>query len=108
MSKSPAFARIKRDVVSITCSIPRGRVTTYGAIGAALDVMARHVAYILATLDDSERSQIPWHRVVGDRGLIRATTTRPVAQQIAVLQAEGVQVSARNVVADFDNLFFEV
>lgn len=65
MAKSPAFARIKADVLRIVAAIPPGRVATFRDIGAHLDVMPRHVAYILATLTPAEQAAIPWHRAIG-------------------------------------------
>jgi methylated-DNA-protein-cysteine methyltransferase related protein len=64
---SPHFARIKREVLEIVAAIPPGRVATYKDIGDSLDVMPRHVAYILATLDPVDRAHIPWQRVISDK-----------------------------------------
>ncbi len=55
MAKSPFFARIKADVLMTVASIPEGGVVTFRDIGAHLDVMPRHVAYILKMLDAEER-----------------------------------------------------
>ncbi|MCE3004317.1 MAG: MGMT family protein [Xanthomonadaceae bacterium] len=68
MARSAAYARIKSDVLRIVAAIPRGRLVTHAAIGAHLDVVPRHVAYILATLEVAEKSALPWHRVVGAEG----------------------------------------
>ena len=64
MAKSPFFARIKADVLTIVASIPEGGVVTFRDIGAHLDVMPRHVAYILKMLDAEERAAFPADRVV--------------------------------------------
>lgn len=64
MAKSPFFARIKADVLTIVASIPDGGVVTFRDIGAHLDVMPRHVAYILKMLDAEERAAFPAGRVV--------------------------------------------
>ncbi|WPB86228.1 hypothetical protein [Sediminicoccus rosea] len=64
MAKSPFFARIKADVLTIVASIPEGGVVTFRDIGAHLDVMPRHVAYILKMLDAEERAAFPAGRVV--------------------------------------------
>lgn len=64
MAKSPFFARIKADVLMIVASIPEGQVVTFRDIGAHLDVMPRHVAYILKRLDAEERATFPAERVV--------------------------------------------
>lgn len=68
MARSAAYARIKSDVLRIVAAIPRGRLVTHAAIGAHLDVVPRHVAYILATQELAEKSALPWHRVVGAEG----------------------------------------
>ena len=52
MAKSPAFARIKSDVLAIVAAIPEGQVASAADLGRQIDVPARHVAYILTTLDD--------------------------------------------------------
>ncbi len=64
MAKSPFFARIKADVLTIVASIPEGEVLTFRDIGAHLDVMPRHIAYILKMLDAEERAAFPADRVV--------------------------------------------
>ena len=61
---SPFFARIKRDVLTIVASIPAGSVLTLRDIGLHLDVVPRHVAYILAQLKPEEREGLPVDRVV--------------------------------------------
>jgi alkylated DNA nucleotide flippase Atl1 len=68
---SPHFARIKKDVLTIVAAIPAGRLVSYKDIGEWLDVMPRHVAYILALLDPVDRAHLPWQRAVkeSDAGL---------------------------------------
>ena len=100
MAKSEALMRIKADVLSIVRDIPRGRVCTYAAVGRHLEVMARHVAYILATLTDEERPGVPWHRMVAESGAINRTKHGRGAEQRAALHAEGVMLTPRGVVAD--------
>jgi methylated-DNA-protein-cysteine methyltransferase-like protein len=102
---SPNFRRIKADVLRLVADIPPGRVTTYGAVGRELDVMARRVAYILAVLGDDEADGVPWHRVVGDGGALKSTKRRPAPAQRALLEAEGVAVGDDNVVVGFDARF---
>jgi methylated-DNA-protein-cysteine methyltransferase-like protein len=87
---SPFFARIKGDVLRIVAAIPPGRVMIFADLGGHLDVMPRHVAYILATLSDIEKATLPWHRVVAaDGGLGTAKTGADGASQRALLEAEG-------------------
>lgn len=82
---SPFYARIKADVLAILRAVPPGRVVTFADVGAHLDVMPRHVAHILARLDEMERATTPWHRAVRHDG---GMSTSPAEQQ-AALAAEG-------------------
>ncbi len=54
----------------VVARIPRGRVTTYGAIArlAGAPRTARHVGWALAALHGKKTHGIPWHRVLGSRG----------------------------------------
>lgn len=102
MAKSAAFARIKGEVLAIAAAIPRGRITTYKAIGETLEVMPRHVAYILTTLKAEEADGIPWHRVTGDGGKI--TAPKLFEEQKRLLGMEGISASD-SVLPDFDKIF---
>ena len=66
MARSRHFICIKSQVLAIARAVPRGKVTTFASIGAHLDVMPRHVAYILAQLAPHEQDETPWHRLVAD------------------------------------------
>lgn len=106
MPKSSNFIRIKADVLRLVAEIPHGRVTTYGTIGKELNVMARHVAYILAMLTDEEADGVAWHRVVGQDGLLNATKHRPLSTQRVLLEVEGIGVSDKGQVEEFDRVEF--
>jgi methylated-DNA-protein-cysteine methyltransferase-like protein len=98
---SPFFARIKADVLRIVAAIPQGRVATYAAIGAHLDVMPRHVAYILATLSDIEKATLPWHRVVAADGTTGvAKHGADGTPQRALLAAEGATFDPEGRITD--------
>jgi methylated-DNA-protein-cysteine methyltransferase-like protein len=78
-------------VYRLVKQIPRGRVTTYGALAKALQLRggARTAGRAMAATPSGKG--IPWHRVVGDRGklLIR----EPYASlQRKLLLTEGVQL----------------
>jgi methylated-DNA-protein-cysteine methyltransferase related protein len=103
---SPHFARIKADVLAITAAIPAGRLCSFKAIGDHLDVMPRHVAYILATLRDPLDSVIPWHRVVSEAGQLSKGNGR--AAQEALLAEEGVSVDRHGHVTAFESHFVPV
>jgi DNA transformation protein and related proteins len=70
MAGSPAFQRIERDVLRLCSTIAAGKVCTYADLGAAIDVPARHVAYIVARLGDAARTANPVHRLVGADGTV--------------------------------------
>ncbi len=75
--------------------IPRGRVTTYGALARALKVPggARVVGYAMAGCPSGRG--IPWHRVVGAGG--RLIIREPYAsKQRRLLESEGIEVGVRS------------
>ncbi len=102
---SPHFARIKADVLAIVAAIPAGRVTTFKAIGDHLDVMPRHVAYILATLSEPDVDIIPWHRVIPDNGTLGGAKQ---AHRRGRLEEEGCSFSTTHEMADFQRQFITV
>ena len=74
--------------------VPRGRVTTYGAIArlAGFPGRARQVGYALAALRDG--SSVPWHRVVNAQGrlsLARVGSPSGITQRLRLVR-EGVRV----------------
>lgn len=106
---SPFFARIKRDVLAIMASVPPGRLVTFKDIGAHLDVVPRHAAYILATLDPIEAGQVPWYRAVNEAGqLDRPKTDDTGASQRALLEAEGHVIAPDGRILDLAQRLVEV
>ncbi|MBK1658326.1 MGMT family protein [Paracraurococcus ruber] len=100
MAGSPHFARIKADVLRIMASVPAGQVVSFADIGTHLDVMPRHVAYILATLPDIEKATLPWWRAVAADGSLGTPKRAPDGTtQAALLAAEGVMDPAAALVA---------
>ena len=80
------------------CTIPRGRVSTYGAVAraAGLPGRARQTGYALRVAADS--LDLPWHRVVGAGGRIAfPPASRAHREQARRLRAEGVRVAAGRV-----------
>jgi len=105
MAKSAAFARIKSQVLTLTYSIPKGRVSTYRSLGEHLDVMPRHVAYILTTLKEEEKADLPWYRVVSERGTLSAPNPAKAKVQMELLACEGVEISPKKTISNFDSIF---
>jgi methylated-DNA-protein-cysteine methyltransferase-like protein len=96
------MARLKSRVLAVVADIPESRVTTYGTIAQHLHVTARQVAFILATLTVEESKRLPWFRVVAANGVVSSTKLGSVGRkQIARLQNEGIAVTPRNKVEDF-------
>ncbi len=74
-------------------SIPRGKVSTYGAIarGAGLPGAARQVAAVLR-----RGFGLPWQRVLGSGGEIKLRGDSAIEQRLR-LEAEGVRFRGRRV-----------
>jgi len=81
-------------VHALVCQVPRGQVTTYGDVAAALGSprVARQVGFALAALRDDD---VPWQRVINAKGTIsfRGDTDRGEHQR-RLLEAEGVPFDA--------------
>ena len=89
------------DFYRVVRRIPRGKVTTYGAVAmfAGRPRAARHVGYAMAALEDTRKHRdVPWQRVLGAAPGQRARVTikDPIggAMQRALLEAEGVVFDA--------------
>jgi methylated-DNA-protein-cysteine methyltransferase related protein len=84
MSWAPVYKLVKQ--------IPRGRVTTYGAVAKALKLRggARAAGYAMAACPSGQG--IPWHRVVGAGGKIRLPEPHASLQR-RLLESEGIEVS---------------
>lgn len=84
--------------------IPRGRVTTYGAVAALAGKprAARQVGFALAALRGAKH-RVPWQRVLGARPRGRAAVTildpMGAAVQRTLLEREGVRFDARGLVS---------
>jgi methylated-DNA-protein-cysteine methyltransferase related protein len=108
MAASPFYARIKADVLMIVSSIPKGKVCTFSSIGEHLDVVPRHIAYILSTLDPLEKVQYPWHRVVGNDGdLGKLKSSETGESQSELLGVDGILVTGNSIAASFVKNFVE-
>ena len=88
--------RGKAELLAILARIPRGRVATHGLIARELGITRPHIVHLMASLDDSERETVPWHRVVADGGAIGRHQHRD--EQIARLRAEGMSVAPAGIV----------
>ncbi len=75
------------------CAIPRGQVSTYGAVArsAGFPGRARQAGFALRVAP--KEMNLPWHRVVGAGGrIVFPKTSRAHKEQARRLRAEGVAV----------------
>lgn len=87
---------------NVVASIPRGQVSTYGAVAraAGLPGRARQAGFALRVAP--EDLNLPWHRVLGAGGrIVFPPASRHFKEQARRLRAEGVEVKAGRVLASF-------
>lgn len=92
--------------MAATASIPPGRVTTYSALANHLEVVPRHVAFVLARLSPGEAAELPWHRVVAQGGVLRSGSEAGLRRQRSLLTQEGIRV-IKDQIPDFTAHFFD-
>jgi methylated-DNA-protein-cysteine methyltransferase-like protein len=75
------------------CAIPRGQVSTYGAVARAAGFPGRARQAGLALRVAPKALNLPWHRVVGAGGrIVFPKSSREHQEQARRLRAEGVLV----------------
>lgn len=85
---------------NVVASIPRGQVSTYGAVAraAGLPGRARQTGFALRVAP--EDLNLPWHRVLGAGGrIVFPPASRHFKEQARRLRAEGVTVKDGRVAA---------
>jgi methylated-DNA-protein-cysteine methyltransferase related protein len=85
---------------NVVSCIPRGQVSTYGAVAraAGLPGRARQAGFALRMAP--EELNLPWHRVLGAGGrIVFPPTSRHFKEQARRLRAEGVPVKDGRVAA---------
>jgi methylated-DNA-protein-cysteine methyltransferase related protein len=85
-------------VLQVVRQVPPGRVVSYGqvALWVGSPRAARQVGGVLFGLRDAD-GDVPWQRVVNARGGISTFKVGAGELQVALLRAEGVEVSASGV-----------
>lgn len=95
-------------VYDVVRQIPKGRVTSYGAIAAALGAKssARMVGWAMNNAH-AMKPKVPAHRVINRQGLLTGKMhfAHPDAMQ-ELLEKEGIQVKD-DAVQDFKKLFWD-
>lgn len=103
--RDESFFELVYDVVR---QIPKGRVTSYGAIAAALGtkLSARMVGWAMNGAHHV-RPKVPAHRVVNRQGLLTGKMHFETPEKMQqLLEKEGVQV-VDDQVQDFDTKFWD-
>ena len=92
-ARADASSEMSRAIAAVIRSIPRGRVSTYGAVAKAAGYPrnARHVAKVL-----NQARGLPWQRVLGSGGSISLPGELGLEQRF-LLEAEGVKFRGRRV-----------
>jgi methylated-DNA-protein-cysteine methyltransferase-like protein len=94
------------DVFEVVKLIPRGRVTSYGAIAAYLGTRgsARMVGWAMNAVHDAK---VPAHRVVNSQGLLTGKHHfKPPSAMETRLKKEGVKV-VKDRIENFDKHFWD-
>ena len=95
------------NVFDVVRLIPKGRITSYGAIARYLGTAKSSRAVGYALNQCAAQGDVPAHRVVNRNGLLtgRHHFSTPTAMQEA-LEAEGIKV-IDNQVQDFERLYWD-
>lgn len=94
---NPAF----QEIWAVVGAIPRGSVSTYGAVARAAGLPGRARMAGRALRESPREMKLPWHRVVGAGGrIVFPLTSVPHREQARRLRAEGVVVKAGRVTRD--------
>ena len=93
-------------IFDLVRSVPKGRVTSYGAVAAATGAAsgARVVGYAMNS-SHGVKPKVPAHRVVNRNGLLTGKHHfSPPEKMQELLEKEGIKIQEDKVV-DFDKLF---
>ena len=95
-------------IYDVVRAVPKGRVTSYGAVAAAIGAAsgARVVGYAM-NMCSGVKPKVPAHRVVNRNGLLTGKHHfSPPEKMQQLLEKEGIKVMDDKVVA-FDRLFWD-
>jgi methylated-DNA-protein-cysteine methyltransferase-like protein len=97
------------DVYAVVRQIPKGRVTSYGAIANYLGtkLSARMVGWAMNAAHD-QKPKVPAHRVVNRNGMLTGRHHfNPPALMEDLLLKEKVQVKNNEKIVDFEKVFWD-
>lgn len=95
-------------IYDVVRCIPKGRVTSYGAVAAAIGAKsgARLVGYAM-NLSTNVKPKVPAHRVLNRNGMLTGKHHfSPPEKMQQLLEKEGVKVE-NDTVVDFERLYWD-
>lgn len=95
-------------IFEIVRLIPKGRVTSYGAIAAAVGLRsgARFIGHAMRDSANA-KPKVPAHRVVNNRGMLTGKHHfNPPEKMQQLLEKEGVKVK-NDIIVNFKQLFWD-
>ena len=104
----PAQKGIYDAIYDVVRAVPKGRVTSYGAVAASVGAAsgARVVGYAM-NMSFGVKPKVPAHRVVNRNGLLTGKHHfSPPEKMQELLEKEGIKVADDKVV-NFDSLFWD-
>lgn len=108
MAKAAPKENIYDIIYDVVRAVPKGRVTSYGAVAAAIGVKsgARMVGYAMNACHNT-KPKVPAHRVVNRNGMLTGKHHfSPPEKMEQLLKKEGVKV-VDDKVLDFEQLFWD-
>ena len=93
-------------VVELACSIPSGRVTTYGSIARAAGGSPRSAQSITSILGRAYKKgnhDIPFHRIVYSDGKIWINESHR-KKRLKLYEEEGIELDSRDRVVNFNDI----
>lgn len=108
MSKTPDKENIYDIIYDVVRSVPKGRVTSYGAVAAAIGAKsgARLVGYAMNHCE-GVKPKVPAHRVVNRNGMLTGKHHfSPPEKMEQLLKKEGIEVKDDKVV-NFSKVFWD-
>jgi methylated-DNA-protein-cysteine methyltransferase related protein len=106
--EKPAKENIYDIIYDVVRAVPKGRVTSYGAVAAAIGAAsgARVVGYAM-NMSHAAKPKVPAHRVVNRNGMLTGKHHfSPPEKMQQLLEKEGVIVKDDKVL-NFDTLFWD-
>lgn len=102
---------MKRALLEQLSAIPRGKIVKLDQMAVAMNIPARHVAYMVSQLSEAEREMVPWHRLVPSGCTFPAEAKRSPRQieQLRLLALEGVSDLPAHIIPppfDYSSVFW--